>query len=192
MRAVGRYQWGLVILHWALAALILFDLGIATAVLRHIPNDVPRKLEGLRSHLGGGLLILVLMTLRLGLRLRTDVPPHAPTGNASLDRLAWLSHRAFYVAVFGMIASGATLAMQARLPQVLFMGQGVLPNDFWGYSARYVHLVCARLLMALIALHLAGVLYHSLLLRDGLLRRMWFGPRQVAAPAAESAREDRS
>jgi cytochrome b561 len=35
--------------------------------------------------------------------------------------------------------------------------------------------------MALIALHVTGALYHVLVRRDGLLRRMWFGRR--IAPA---------
>lgn len=36
--------------------------------------------------------------------------------------------------------------------------------------------------MALIALHIIGALYHTLLLRDGLLRRMLFG-RRIVTPA---------
>ena len=35
----------------------------------------------------------------------------------------------------------------------------------------------AKLLMALIALHLAAALYHQFVLKDGLLARMWFGKR---------------
>jgi cytochrome b561 len=34
--------------------------------------------------------------------------------------------------------------------------------------------------MGLIALHVAGALYHTLILRDGLLRRMFFGRRALA------------
>jgi len=34
--------------------------------------------------------------------------------------------------------------------------------------------------MLLIALHVAGALYHTVILRDGLLRRMGFGRRVTA------------
>jgi cytochrome b561 len=34
-------------------------------------------------------------------------------------------------------------------------------------------------LMALIALHVLAALYHTFILRDGLLRRMWFGRRKI-------------
>jgi cytochrome b561 len=36
--------------------------------------------------------------------------------------------------------------------------------------------------MALIALHVMGALYHTLVLKDGLLRRMGFGRRISASP----------
>jgi cytochrome b561 len=29
--------------------------------------------------------------------------------------------------------------------------------------------------MAMLALHILGALYHQIMLRDGLFRRMWFG-----------------
>ena len=54
-----------------------------------------------------------------------------------------------------------------------------LPADFWVYPIRSVHYVISRVLMAVIALHIVGALYHTLLLRDGLLRRMFFGRRIV-------------
>jgi cytochrome b561 len=37
--------------------------------------------------------------------------------------------------------------------------------------------------MVAIALHLAGATYHALYLRDGLLRRMWFGRRVPSHPS---------
>jgi cytochrome b561 len=52
-----------------------------------------------------------------------------------------------------------------------------LPADFWVFPMRPVHYVISRLLMALIALHVVAALYHTFILRDGLLRRMWFGRR---------------
>ena len=67
----------------------------------------------------------------------------------------------------------------------MFAGDGVLPADFWVFPARTVHYLFSRLLMGLIALHVAGALYHTLILRDGLLRRMLFG-RRNPAPAGSA------
>ena len=180
-KPVTRYHPLLVALHWALAALIVADLTIGTVALVHIPNDAPKKLEALQAHMLGGLLILALMTLRLGVRVRTAKPAEATAGSPILDRVAWLSHRLLYVAVFGMIASGLTLALQSHAFQAVFAHEGRLPASFWAYPVRAVHFAFAKALMALITLHLAGALYHAFVRRDGLLARMWFGARRPRA-----------
>jgi cytochrome b561 len=139
----------------------------------------------LRAHLSAGLVILTLMLVRLSVRVTAAAPAEAPTGSALLDRVAWLSHRMLYVAVFGMAGSGLIMALQAHAPDVVFFGRGKLPSSFWEFSLRGVHYFFARLLMALIALHIAGALYHTFIRRDHLLRRMWFGRRKASdAPAA--------
>lgn len=188
---VTRYHPALVALHWALAVLILFDLGIASLVLVHIPNDAPMKIEGLRSHMIGGLLILTFMLVRLAIRTGTAKPAEAPTGSAFLDGVAWWSHRLLYVTVFGMIASGLIMGLQAHVPDVVFFGRGHLPADFWVYPLRSVHYVLSRLLMALIGLHICGALYHVIVRRDRLFHRMWFGHRHGDATVAGPALTDR-
>jgi cytochrome b561 len=40
---------------------------------------------------------------------------------------------------------------------------------------RALHAITAKLLMALIVLHVAAALWHQVVRRDGLLRRMGFG-----------------
>jgi cytochrome b561 len=41
------------------------------------------------------------------------------------------------------------------------------------------HAALATLLAILIAAHIAAALYHQFVLKDGLLRRMWFGRRTI-------------
>jgi cytochrome b561 len=190
MTLVSRYHPLLVLLHWILAALVIAALALGALVMARIPNTDPMKFEALRSHMIGGTLILVLMLVRLVVRFRTPHPAPASAGHPLLDRVAWASHRLLYIAAIGMPLSGLVLALQSHLPWILF-GEGKLPADFWVYSFRTVHYLFSRVLMALIALHIAGALYHTLVLRDGLLRRMFFGRRVVAAnntkqPAAEA------
>jgi cytochrome b561 len=183
MTQVSRYHPALVALHWVLAFLIVAALALGALVMAKMSNTDPMKLEALRSHMIGGGLILVLMLARLVVRWRSLHPPAAATGSALLDRLAWASHRLLYVAVLGQAASGLFMALQSGLPAILFAGAGALPADFWIYPVRTVHYLISRLLMGLIALHVAGALYHTLILRDGLLRRIFFGRRVIAEPA---------
>jgi cytochrome b561 len=174
---VSRYHPLLVTLHWILAVLIIAALALGALVMVKIPNNDPMKLEALRSHMGGGVAILLLMLARLFIRTRTRRPAAASTGNPALDWLAWASHRLFYPAVIGMAVSGLIMALQTGLPAFVLTGQGHLPADFWVFPIRTVHYLFSRLLMTLIAMHVAGALYHTLILKDGLLRRMFFGRR---------------
>jgi cytochrome b561 len=135
----------------------------------------------------GGALILVLMLARLVLRLRTEHPPLASARHPALDRLAWVSHRLLYAAVLGQAASGLIMALQTGLPWIVF-GGGALPADFWAYPIRSVHYLFSLLLMVVIALHVAGALYHTFVLRDGILRRMLFGRRSAATGPARVTR----
>jgi cytochrome b561 len=83
-----------------------------------------------------------------------------------------------YLLVFAMAASGAATALQAGLPQMIFAGSaGSLPDSFAIYAPRVAHGWIAKLLMALVALHVVGVVYHQFGLKDRLLSRMWFGQR---------------
>jgi cytochrome b561 len=179
MDQISRYHPLLVALHWVLALLIIAALALGALVMVKIPNTDPMKFEALRSHMSGGILILVLMLVRLFVRMQTKHPAAATAGNPLLDRIAWASHRMFYIAVVGMAGSGLFMAVQTGLFGIVFGGHGSLPPDFWVFSIRTVHYAFSRLLMALIALHVAAALFHALVLRDGLLRRMFFGRRVV-------------
>ncbi|HYM04173.1 MAG TPA: cytochrome b/b6 domain-containing protein, partial [Stellaceae bacterium] len=78
----------LALLHWFLAVLIIAALALGALVMVRIPNTDPMKLEALSKHMAGGVVILLLMLVRLGVRARTAHPPAASTGNAALDRIA--------------------------------------------------------------------------------------------------------
>ena len=168
----ARYPRRLAILHWLIAAMVIGALVAGTFILVPQANDTPGKIISLRLHMSLGVAILVLMGWRLAVRLRGPLPPHAEAGHPALDLLARAAHGALYLLVFGMSLSGIALALMAGIPGVVFGGQGVLPADFDGYAPRAAHGLMASLLMAVIALHVAGAMYHHLVRRDGLLARM--------------------
>jgi cytochrome b561 len=189
MTQVSRYHPALVVLHWGLALLITAALALGALGLAKIPNTSPMKLEALRSHMTGGIIILALMLARLAVRMRSAHPPPARVGHRLLDRLAWASHRLFYVTVIAMAGSGIIMALQTGLFDTVFAGRGQIPADFWIFPIRSVHYVLSRLLMALILLHVAAALYHAVILRDGLLKRIFVGRRLIDAKPIPSAPE---
>ena len=180
MSLVSRYHPALVVLHWLLALLIIAALALGALVMVNIPNAHPMKIEALRSHMAGGIVILVLMLARLLIRARSAHPAPASAGHPLLDWLGWASHRMFYGTVTVMAGSGIVMALQTGLFDTVFFGHGKVPDDFWAFPVRRVHYVLSRVLMTLIAIHIAAAMYHAFLLRDGLLGRMFFGRRRIA------------
>lgn len=174
-----RYHPLWVAAHWIAGMLILVSLYGGMAVLRDVPNTVPDKPAMLAGHAIAGLVILALMLLRLLLRATTSKPAPADVPNPWLNRLRRTVHALLYVTVIAMASTGlGTLGMSGALP-VVFGEPGSLPADFWAFPPRQGHAFFARLLLVLIALHVAGAIYHQFVRRDGLLGRMWFGRRSA-------------
>ncbi len=178
-----RYHPALVALHWFLAAFIVLALGLGMFVLKAIPNSSPQKLEALRAHMIGAAVILTLMAARFAIRVLSARPEPATTGNPVLDRIARISHLAFYGLVAGMIATGLATAVLADLPSIVLGGSGApLPASFAVFPTRVIHGLIAKALVALIAVHATAALFHHFVLGDGLLGRMWFGRRWSTQP----------
>jgi len=173
----SRYQPALVALHWLLALMIIGLLCVGFFVLAQMPNSDPRKLNILVLHMSGGMLVLVLMILRLIIRTWTARPSAATTGSPLLDRLAQIAHGGLYVIVFLMIASG--WATGWIISGVFQPNGGSLPETFAVLPTFQAHAALAAILAILIAAHTGAALYHHFVLKDGLLRRMWFGQRSI-------------
>ena len=186
----SRYHPALVALHWFLAAFISLALGLGMFVLKTIPNSSLQKIEALRAHMIGGVLILALMIARFVIRVLSAKPAPATTGNAGLDRIAKISHLGFYGLVAAMAITGLSTALLADLPSILFGGSGApLPESFMVYPTRVIHGVIAKVLVALISVHVAAALYHHFIRGDGLIKRMWFGRRWRGPMFAGADRE---
>ncbi|WP_245653561.1 YceI family protein [Sphingomonas pituitosa] len=166
-----RYSGIAILLHWALALLLLFQLGLGWAL-----EDLPRAtmFVAFQFHKSVGILILVLSLARLLVRL--VVPRPAAEGAPALKLLAGAVHWALYgVMILGPL-SGWIIVSTARvkLPTLLF-GTIPLPHlplgPGWNEPAETIHGLIGWLLAGLFVLHVAGALRHHLL-RDDLIGRM--------------------
>lgn len=169
-----RYHPVTVALHWIVAVLILLMLGVGTFVLEPMDNADPDKLSMLATHRLIGLVILGLTVLRIVLRRFLPAPDHARTGSAFLDKLGVAMPRLMNISVLLMAVSGIVLGRMSGLSDAL-AGTTPLPDSFFEFSPRVIHGILAKLIMAMIALHILGALYHQIMLRDRLFKRMWFG-----------------
>lgn len=177
-RAIAsRYQPVLVALHWLIALMILGLLCLGFFVLADMPNIDPKKLDILKLHMAGGMLVFVLMLLRVFIRMGSARPAKATTGLPRLDRLASMAQFSLYGIVFLIIASGFSTGYLIR---GVFQPNGEpLPNTFAVFPTFQAHALLAMLLAVLIAAHVAAALYHQFALKDGLFQRMWFGKRTI-------------
>lgn len=177
-QAPSKYHPLVVTLHWVVAFILIVALVMGTFVLQEIPNSNPEKINALRGHMIAGGLLLVLTLIRLIVRFKTTDPVHATTNNALLDKIGIIVHKLLNLLVLVMAFSGIAMAVQVGLPDIVFGGSGTpLPENFNHLTARAVHGITATMLIAIIALHIAGAVYHQIILKDGLMSRMWFGKR---------------
>jgi cytochrome b561 len=155
--------------HWLLAALVIAMLGIGFLWLRPMPNTDPGKIAVLCLHMAGGVLVLLLLLARLGLRLPTAATPQP-------GRSAAFAHNSLYALIVLLLVTGIATALIAGLPRIVFGGTGAhLPERFTVYPTFIAHALLAELLVVLTLIHIVAALFHHFVLKDGLLTRMSYG-----------------
>lgn len=133
-------------------------------------------------HKSIGLVALAIAVLRLINRSLGQLPPWAPTLAAEEKVFIHRAEQVLYLAMFVMPISGYIYVMAGDYGVLLF-GEYRLPNpigkiDALATSARWVHIIAGYVLAAAVLAHLFIVFAHQLIVRDGLLWRMWPGNRR--------------
>ncbi len=138
-------------------------------------TDSAAKADLLWLHAPVGNAVLVLTLIRLVWWWRFDKKPEADgSGPPWQEKAAKAVHTLFYIIIIGMAASGVAMIALSGADAIIFDGQaGVLPN-FFDYGPRIPHGLGARLMLALLVMHVGAALYHHFVQRDGTLKRMWF------------------
>ncbi|HEV3144531.1 MAG TPA: cytochrome b [Gemmataceae bacterium] len=160
------------LLHWTMAAMILTMLGIGVAMVAsladyHVLVSIHRPL---------GIAVLILVVIRFVNRRLTSLPPFPATMSGLERRAATASEYALYALMFVQPLVGWGMLSAARYPIVLFGSVHlpfILPHDVMLYAVlRKAHTVLAFLFFLMILAHVAAILWHTLILRDGILKRM--------------------
>ncbi|MEC9342719.1 MAG: cytochrome b/b6 domain-containing protein [Pseudomonadota bacterium] len=149
-----------IFLHWAIAALILFQLVFG----ENIENAWRAYRRGLEPsadatfnanvHVVVGITVLVLAAWRVALRLRRGAPP-LPADDSALQRMvARVTHGALYLAILLVPVSGA----------VAWFG-GVA-------AAAEAHELAKPAIIVLLVLHIAGALFQHFIAKSDVMRRM--------------------
>ena len=165
--------------HWLVVALFAFQFAAANVMVR---LDDGGAFLGLSQdvyynwHKSIGLVALLVAVVRLLARRSGQLPPWAPTLSAGERKFIHRAEQVLYAAMFVMPVSGFLYVMAGGYGVNLF-GVVHLPNPIGTWpllatAAKWTHIASAYALVAALAGHVGLVLWHTLVLRDGLLRRM--------------------
>ena len=175
------------ILHWTVAAMVITMLAIGVTMVASLANY--HALVSIHRPLGVALLILIVV--RFVVRKLSQLPPFPPTMGPLERRVASWSEYAMYGLILAMPLVGWSMLSAARYPIILFGSLHlpfILPHDASLYATlRKAHTILASLLFLVGLAHVTGILFHTLIVRDGVLRRMvpWnVGPRENGTGAA--------
>lgn len=176
-----RYNALAMSLHWVIAVLIIANVGLAWYfnTLEGAAKGAPVAL-----HKSLGITVLLLSLIRLGWRL-TAKPPALPATVTPGERAAsGAVYWGFYLVMIGMPLTGWALSSANPARPIVLFGSIHWPAIPWvadlaaaqrktvGHAFTTAHELGAKLVYALIVLHVAAAMRHWLLLRDGVIGRM--------------------
>jgi len=179
VRAISRYTWQAMLLHWLLAVLVIGMLWLGYS-LDDIPRNTPARGFYVNLHKSFGVLALILVLLRLGWRATHRPPPFPPAMPRWQALSAGWTHGLLYLCILLQPLSGYLGSSFGKFG-VKFFG---MPLPQWGWEDKAlraffgeVHEVVAAALVVLIAIHVLGALKHLLVDRDQVFQRMLPGRR---------------
>ena len=172
------------LLHWTMAAMVLTMLCIGVAMVvsladYHVLLSIHRPL---------GIAILFLVVVRFVNRILNRPPPFPATMSRAERLAATASELTMYGLMFVQPLVGWGMLSAARYPIVLFGSVHlpfILPHNVMLYAVlREAHTILAYLFFLTFLAHFGAILFHTLIVRDGILKRMapWnIRPREAAA-----------
>src|SRR5213594_2210168 len=160
------------LLHWTMAAMVLTMLCIGVAMV--VSLDSYHVLVSIHRPLG--IAILTLVAVRFVNRLLNPAPPYPATMSRAERLAATASELTMYGLMFVLPLVGWGMLSAARYPIVLYGSLHlpfILPHDAMLYAVlREAHTVLAYLFFLTFMAHFGAILFHTLFVRDGMLKRM--------------------
>lgn len=185
--AATRFALSARILHWLMVPMVIVQLFIGATMIASLAY-YPLLLA---IHRPLGILILIFAVARLANRLTHTLPPFLATMSRTERRIASWSEYLLYALLLVQPLVGWAMLSAARFPIALvgpFHLPGIAPYNLDVYGAlRLCHGTFAYLLFLAFTAHLCAVLFHTLVLRDGLLDRMALWPNRSQRKKAESS-----
>ena len=166
-------------LHWAVAVGIwtLIYLGLQQSGL----DSGPERNEIRATHASIALLVFVLMSIRLAWRFIDSPPAHSAALPGWQTTAASLTHWGLYVVIFGQLVAGVMTVATTGKPIPFFelfsvplpVAESADGHHFW----EEIHENLWIPLAALLTVHVAAVVFNTVVRKSDTLRRMTTGVR---------------
>jgi cytochrome b561 len=161
-------------LHWSIVLLLIPQYFLAEAA-GELPDSSIEQVSLYGWHKSIGMLVLLLALARIVWKI-VNRPHPAPLGSVVWQRKAAAAgHGLLYLLILLQPLSGWLMSSAGGYPVSMFgvqfpalMGK----NDAVHEALEEVHEVLFFVLLAVAIVHIAAALYHHLVLKDGVLRRM--------------------
>lgn len=167
-------------LHWATVVFVLCQIPVGLIMRGRAERNVWDGLTNTlySSHKLAGLTVLALVAARLVYRLVHGAPPDEPTIEPWQKVVSHVVHWALYALLLAVPLLGwLGISLYPALDIFgLFKVPGlVAPNQPKSEVAFFWHKIGAFTLIGLVAMHFGAAMFHAIVRKDGVLRRMWPG-----------------
>lgn len=192
-----KYTNVAIVLHWLIGIAILF-MFVLGWFMTELPKETPKTTsfdifnlgfitwgveeeQSQRSfyfnlHKSVGLSLLMLIVLRMYWRFTHRPPAFLNSMKLWEKRLAKATHHSLYLLMFLIPLSGIIMSAGSKYG-IKWFGIKVIPG-FDDKAIRELfyefHEIFGLLLLLILILHILGAVKHSIVDKDGTLRRMWF------------------
>lgn len=171
------YSRTAVVLHWLLAVSIFF-LFISSWWMLGLPlpsEELRFRVIPFQLHKNIGLTLVILIALLIYVRFKHRPAPATTNMKPWMHKLATLDHIILYVLIFLTSWSGFMSSSYTRWETTFWwlieIPRIAAPDEDMNMFYSDIHLWTAWALLAVIAVHISGAVYHAFL-NDGIVRRM--------------------
>ena len=169
---VDRFGAGAQLLHWALFALLAFQM-IGVQFIDAFPRDSAGRAFMLAAHESAGMTVLLLVAIRLLWKISNEAP--LEYGPLWQQWVARLTHASLYGLMIVIPAVGYVVA-SARGQDPAFYG-AALPaivgrDRNLARTTKDLHETLSWIMVAIVTAHVAAALWHHFVAHDETLRRM--------------------
>lgn len=170
----GKLSKPTIALHW-ITGVLFIGVIILGLYVEGLPRS-PEKFELLGIHKSLGVIILAVALIRIIWRFKEGPITGVPEQNRALQILAKGVQHLLLLATLLMPISGIMMntgggrALEVFGLEILAAGEKI---EWLGSLGHTIHVIAAKIIIALIVLHVIGALKHQLVNRDHAIERMF-------------------